>query len=305
MELSFAICTYNRFELTMKCINSIFEAYCPHLFRFEILLIDNGSKDRTPEIPELLNDNRLVYCYEPRQGLSYARNRALDMANAPWLVYIDDDALIHHDFIDNWLKIKGKEKFVCIGGKYLAYFENAKPKWWPQDWGTKPDITPEFSEISTPELSGGVLFLNLKLLPHDIRFRGDLGMKGGYISYGEENYFQSQLLERGLKLAYAPELKIDHLVASRKISILWQLKNAYLHGKLTWMKSNRKKPPFYKGFRAVKTITSEFIQNCRHAFKKISGPNYYFQNLILETSKPLLLSIGKALGKENDEPNEK
>jgi glycosyltransferase involved in cell wall biosynthesis len=255
LDLSFAICTYNRFELALKCVRSICDADCPSDFKFEILLIDNNSSDDTSLIPDSIKDERLVYCFEKNQGLSYARNSAIENATSKWLAFIDDDGILHEDFILEWNNLKNKNEFACIGGKYLAYFDDEKPRWWPEEWGTKPDLRPQYGEIFEPKLSGGVLMLNLEMLPTDIRFKVELGMKGDITSFGEENYLQNELLKSGLKLAYTPSLKIDHLVAVKKTSVMWHLKVAFISGRLTWKKHRGKNQCFLKVLQQLKQLS--------------------------------------------------
>lgn len=77
-----------------QCIQSIVEQTYPNL---EILLIDDGSPDRCPEMCEkwAMQDKRIRVVHKENQGLGLARNTGLEHATGEYVCYIDSD-----DYID-------------------------------------------------------------------------------------------------------------------------------------------------------------------------------------------------------------
>jgi glycosyltransferase involved in cell wall biosynthesis len=59
----------------------------------ELIVIDDGSTDATPEVLASLRDPRLRVERRDRQGLTRALNRALDLARAPLIARLDADDL--------------------------------------------------------------------------------------------------------------------------------------------------------------------------------------------------------------------
>src|SRR5262249_45608253 len=57
----------------------------------ELIVIDDGSTDATPEVLESIRDPRLRVERRARQGLTLALNRALELARAPLLARLDAD----------------------------------------------------------------------------------------------------------------------------------------------------------------------------------------------------------------------
>jgi glycosyltransferase involved in cell wall biosynthesis len=58
----------------------------------EVVVVDDGSTDRTSEELRELRDERVrVVRRERREGVSAARNVGLDHARAPWVAFLDDD----------------------------------------------------------------------------------------------------------------------------------------------------------------------------------------------------------------------
>lgn len=58
----------------------------------EVLVIDNGSQDGTPEAIAARFGAAVRVAVEPRRGLSAARNRAVELARGDTIAFLDDDA---------------------------------------------------------------------------------------------------------------------------------------------------------------------------------------------------------------------
>lgn len=98
VQLTIAVCTYNRADHLKICLDSLsHQADCAP--DWELLLVDNNSTDATRQIAQesSLSFPQFRYIFEPEQGLSVARNRALSESNGVFIAYIDDDARAHFD----------------------------------------------------------------------------------------------------------------------------------------------------------------------------------------------------------------
>lgn len=75
-KISVIIPAYNVEKCIEKCVNSILDQ---SFSDFEILLVDDGSKDSTPKIcDELANkDSRITVIHKENGGLSDARNAGI------------------------------------------------------------------------------------------------------------------------------------------------------------------------------------------------------------------------------------
>jgi glycosyltransferase involved in cell wall biosynthesis len=84
---------------------------------WEVILVDNGSTDRTTEVAEAWSDKlpalRVIKASE-RQGAAYARNVGALNARGDFLVFCDSDDVVSAD----WLKrmAKGAERFDLVAG---------------------------------------------------------------------------------------------------------------------------------------------------------------------------------------------
>ena len=84
-----AICTHRRPELLARCLQALAPQRAPHL---AVLVVDNAPlDDATARVVERFPGVR--YVREERQGLDYARNRALAECATDVLAFLDDDTV--------------------------------------------------------------------------------------------------------------------------------------------------------------------------------------------------------------------
>lgn len=96
--ISVILPVYNREEFIEDCITSVLnQTYSD----FEVLVVDDGSKDSTVEIVERLrnNDSRIKLIKASHKGVSAARNLALENANGEYIFFMDSDDCIHPDLL--------------------------------------------------------------------------------------------------------------------------------------------------------------------------------------------------------------
>ena len=67
---------------------------------FELIVVDNGSTDRTPEILSAVNDSRLRVLTLPERGVSRARNLGLRKARGAFIAFLDSDDTWSAEFLE-------------------------------------------------------------------------------------------------------------------------------------------------------------------------------------------------------------
>ncbi len=91
---------YNVERCINKTINSVINQSSKN---FELLLIDDGSKDRSIQIAEnLLINSNLNYriISQENGGVSVARNKGIYEAKGEYICFLDSDDYIHKDYIE-------------------------------------------------------------------------------------------------------------------------------------------------------------------------------------------------------------
>lgn len=96
--ISVIIPVYNAAPYLNRCIDSVLgSAYSD----FEIILVNDGSTDRSPDICRAYAeaDSRVIYISQENRGVSVARNRGIEAAQGEWIVFLDSDDFITNDFL--------------------------------------------------------------------------------------------------------------------------------------------------------------------------------------------------------------
>lgn len=99
-SLTVAICTKDRLDNLARCLKSLLKLQAPEESpQFEVLVVDNAPSDeRTKELVATLPTVR--YTREPKAGLDFARNRALQEATGEIIAYLDDDVTVDRRWLD-------------------------------------------------------------------------------------------------------------------------------------------------------------------------------------------------------------
>src|SRR5690348_14636457 len=118
--ISLVITTFNRAELLRSALESVANSKVENQDTIEVIVVDNNSVDHTRQTVENVGARgfpfALRYVYEPRQGLSYARNRGADEANGIYVAYMDDDQLLEEHYLSRIESVFLHTKAACVGG---------------------------------------------------------------------------------------------------------------------------------------------------------------------------------------------
>lgn len=102
-EISFLMAVFNGEEFLNETIDSLL---AQDHNDFDIVLIDDGSVDRTAEIAHEYKDDRIKYYYQENGGLVNALNAGLEKIDAPFVARIDaDDTCFPH-------RLKSQREFM-------------------------------------------------------------------------------------------------------------------------------------------------------------------------------------------------
>ena len=99
--VSIIVPVYNAEKFLRRCIDSILaQTYTD----FELLLIDDGSKDSSGSICDkyAAKDERIRVFHKENGGVSSARNLGLDHAQGEWVTFVDADDYIEENFLKSF-----------------------------------------------------------------------------------------------------------------------------------------------------------------------------------------------------------
>lgn len=102
--ISVIVPVYNVEKYLERCIDSILNQTYKNL---EIILVDDGSTDKSPKICDkyLDRDRRVRVIHKENGGLSDARNTGIQIATGDFISFIDSDDYIDINMYDSMMKI--------------------------------------------------------------------------------------------------------------------------------------------------------------------------------------------------------
>ena len=131
MKASVIIPTYNRALLLSECMDSWIKQSIP-LSEYEIIVVDNNSKDTTCEVVSryMKEYANIRYVKELRPGLVYGRHAGAKASKSECLIYADDDGLYNETCIEEIMKVYRQHPEVsAVGGKIHILWDGK-----PEDW---------------------------------------------------------------------------------------------------------------------------------------------------------------------------
>lgn len=97
-KISVIVPVYNAEKYLRRCIDSIL---AQTFTDFELLLIDDGSKDSSGRICDEYSekDERVIVFHKPNGGVSSARNLGLDNVKGEWIGFVDADDWVELNYL--------------------------------------------------------------------------------------------------------------------------------------------------------------------------------------------------------------
>lgn len=101
-KVSIVVPVYGVEKYIAASIESLLAQTYPNL---EILLVDDGGKDRSAEICEryAAQDHRIRVIHKPNGGAASARNVGIDEATGEYICFVDGDDVVHPDYVKRLL----------------------------------------------------------------------------------------------------------------------------------------------------------------------------------------------------------
>lgn len=139
--ISVIVPVYNAEKYIRKCMNSILSQ---SLSDIEVILIDDGSPDSSPEICDEYKDkdNRIIVVHKENGGAASARNVGLDIANGKYVCFMDpDDWYPDNDVLRDLYDCIENQKVKMVGGFMQSIDADGKASL----------IKPEFTNLVFPD----------------------------------------------------------------------------------------------------------------------------------------------------------
>ena len=208
MDVSVIVSTRNRARRLEETLRFYDRVASPA--RWELLLVDNGSTDDTPDVIAAAvarGTAPIVALREERRGVSSAKNLAIARAGGRIVCFTDDDCYPAPSFIDAWLHVFDRSALDFAGGRITLFDPTdapmtIKPELQPFLFAPRAYIPPGFIHGANMAYRRAVLD---RVGPFDVLF----GPGGRYYSGDDTDYFQ-RASNAGFAGGYRSEPVVAH-----------------------------------------------------------------------------------------------
>lgn len=275
-KISIIVPVYNIETYVAKCIKSILNQTYQNL---EIIIVNDGSTDKSGKICEYYSqqDRRITLINQTNQGLSMARNNAIQISTGEYIGFVDGDDWIEHDMYDLLYKnIIQHDADISICGFTLENNNDYSCAEIQQE--RSPIIILEGYEKMANHISTNINCVWDKLYKHslfnDIKFPKGKLFEDVFVTY--------KLIDRANRIVQSPEKKYHYV--DRKSSIT---RECFSIKKLDAIEGLSEKY-FY-----ISKKYPELDHACKAILLKhlIAGVNNAYFNGYIQTNKSDLISI--------------
>ena len=234
VNLTVAIPTYNGENRLPRVLDKLKKQVNTEHINWEVLVVDNNSIDGTAKIVQeyqenWLKDVPLRYCFEPEQGFSFPRQKAMSEARGELIGFLDDDNLPFSNWVEAAYEFAQKHPQAgAFGSKIRGLFETEPSEELKQiifylaivDRGLQP-LMYEPRKKGLPPGAGLIVRREVwqKCVPKRLFLVG-----GGkhIMRSGEDIEALSYIYKAGWEIWYNPHMEIEHVIPA------WRLEKTYL-----------------------------------------------------------------------------
>jgi glucosyl-dolichyl phosphate glucuronosyltransferase len=223
--ISIVVCTFNRAPVLQKMLDSFFRQKQINEIRHELLIVDNNSSDDTAVVvQDFLKKGNANYFLEANQGLSFARNRGIAESKGEFISFLDDDVLVHENWLSGVKACFDETDADVVGGRVSLKFE-VPPGNWVGDFFRKCLSEVDLGASRKVLTNGGCLYgANLSFRKKVFELVGlfdiNAGRRRHELLSGEETHMVSRVIANRGKVLYDPDVFVEHLIGSERLQ--WQ-----------------------------------------------------------------------------------
>lgn len=234
IDFSIAVCTYNGAERVGKVLEYLYAQTDVDKLGWEIIVVDNNSSDRTKEVieqyqkdypSERMGNVSLRYCFEPKQGLAFARQHAVEASHGELIGFLDDDNLPAPEWVANAFSFaQSHPEAGAYGSRIFGEFESEPPENFSRiaaflaltDRGDKARFYYPQKKILPP--GAGLVVRKQAWLENVPKSCFLQGRVAGYQLPGEDLEALLHIQRAGWEIWYNPEMTLLHCIPSGRLT---------------------------------------------------------------------------------------
>ena len=178
---------------------------------FELVLLDDASKDKTSEVIKSFDDKRIIYKRNTKNlGISETRNKLINLAKGEYIAVLDHDDICLPNRLETQVRFLDNHPDIAMIG---SWFELRCPKDAPLwrriitnlGWVWCHPLNPDWNDLwkGNVIMHPTMMYRRKVLMDFKIHYRGEY-------SPAEDYDLVRQVLENGLKLANIPQILLRY-----------------------------------------------------------------------------------------------
>lgn len=207
-HLSLIICTRNRADALQKCLEKL-NLSDLQAVDGELILVDNGSTDRTPAVIRDFAAQApcsLIVVREHRPGLSHARNAGVEQARGEVIAFTDDDCYLGPNYLSLAAHVFEDGQFSYCGGRILLYDETDSG--YGCQYQDYFELIPSYRFVPAGRIQGANMVVHRRVFERVGLF--DTALGSGTPFRCEDIDFIARASFAGFAGAHVPELLVYH-----------------------------------------------------------------------------------------------
>ena len=222
MLITVAICTFNRAASLRRTLDSLVAMHLPEGLDWEVVVVNNNCTDSTDEVISTFTERLPIRrAFEPQQGHSKARNRAIEEARGEYIVWTDDDVIVAREWLAAYAEaFRQWPDGAVFGGPIIPLYEEPVVPWVVQSeellggpWAIRDlgDLTIPLS-LDGHRIPYGANFVVRAKEQRHFLFDSELGLDPVRRRLGDETDVIARILNSGASGYWIPEAGVRHCI---------------------------------------------------------------------------------------------
>ncbi|MGR3218328.1 MAG: glycosyltransferase family 2 protein [Candidatus Anammoxibacter sp.] len=220
-DVAFIIVTWNARDLLLDCLDSLFKQVA--LIDYEVLVVDNGSKDGTVEAVKQKFDSVRIIANKENVGFAAGNNQGFKEMSSRYAVLLNSDTIVLGGTFEKLVKFLDEHQDVAVVGPQLINKDGSKQNcfhnypslvteviglgllksFFPVKYPSKRRNYEE--PLETDSILGACLMVRKEVI-EQVGYMDD-----GYFFFLEETDWCFRMRNAGWKIYHIPDVKIVHL----------------------------------------------------------------------------------------------
>jgi len=219
-KVAIIVLNWNRHQDTIECIHSIRKI---NYARYEIVIVDNGSTDRSeeilrhafPDIKLIQTNENLGFAEGNNVGIRYALGNGAD-----YTVILNNDTTVDKGFVTELVNVAESDKSIGIVSSKIYFYDKPDIIWYAgavldlktgksKHIGYNKKDAGQYDTMRETDRACGCSMMISRRACETVGL-----MDPAYFCYGEEADWSLRVREAGYKVVFVPDSRVWHKISS-------------------------------------------------------------------------------------------